>query len=318
MNAVLEKKTLEFNSRETWLRGRKKGIGSSDIAGIHGSHDYMTPLDVYKSKVENNVIEPNRAMKDGIVLEERVAEEFEIEVQGIKLINPGDFCIFHIPDTIFLATPDRIYKRKDSNGKTQWGLVECKTTNSYLTGNEETDVKPYYYVQVQWQMHVTGFKEGWIAIYNPGSKQFETYMFEYDADFCKKLEEAAQDFWNNHIETMIPPKPVSKEDNEKLHPKEEKGKVLVADENQELLDKLDKYNELQETIKALKEKQDALKNELTTIMEDAEMITNADIPVATYKASIRRTLDTQKLKREKPETYEEYRKESVSRTFRVK
>ena len=48
-------KALSYDSQEDWEELRTKGVGGSDAGAILGLNKYTTPLDIYKSKVENMV-----------------------------------------------------------------------------------------------------------------------------------------------------------------------------------------------------------------------------------------------------------------------
>ena len=45
-----------MTTRETFLLDRKLGIGGSDIAPIMGLSPYSTPLDVYREKMNPEII----------------------------------------------------------------------------------------------------------------------------------------------------------------------------------------------------------------------------------------------------------------------
>ena len=66
---------LEYSNEEDWLQLRRKGIGGSDVGAILGLNDYVSPLQVYKAKVEiiSQDLSNNVNVKKGNDLESLIA-----------------------------------------------------------------------------------------------------------------------------------------------------------------------------------------------------------------------------------------------------
>ena len=59
--------------------------------------------------------------------------------------------------------------------------------------------------------------------------------------------------------------------------------------------------------------------QIQILMGDAEIMEDMDgFPVASWKNTTRRGLDTKRIKKERPELYEEFASTSEGRTFRIK
>jgi putative phage-type endonuclease len=105
------------------LELRRSGIGGSDIAAILGLSPYATPLDVFRSKVENYVQSDSWAFRRGRLLEPVVAQIYAEET-GAMLREVGT--LRHPDRSIVLATPDRIADRQErGSSKSRHPTVGC-------------------------------------------------------------------------------------------------------------------------------------------------------------------------------------------------
>lgn len=92
--------------RAAWLKGRRTGIGGSDVAAVLGLNPWKTPLDVWNDKLG---LSEDKEMSEpaywGTVLEDTVAKEFQLRtgkrVQMNRLLIRD--CIFNTDQVALIA-----------------------------------------------------------------------------------------------------------------------------------------------------------------------------------------------------------------------
>ncbi len=309
MNANVLTKTNEINHDE-WLEERKKGIGGSDAAAIIGVNKYVSPFEVYAEKVGLKNEEPdNEAMRQARDLEDYVAKRFE-EATG-KKVRRRNAIFQHPKHNFMLANIDRWIVGENAG-------LECKTTSVLNPVKFSKGEYPAnYYVQCMHYMAVTGAKKWYLAVLIL-NKAFHVFEIERDEEEINALIEAERQFWEEHVLKQIPPTPDGSESAQQiiksLYPTTEReSNVLFGYE-----EKIAKYLELDEQIKELTKQQEALKQELQLVMQDAE-IGHAQGYIVEWKAQTRQNLDTNRLKKEMPEVYEKFLKPAQTvRIFKIK
>lgn len=150
----------------------------------------------------------------------------------------------------------------------------------------------------------------------------------------KGLIEKESDFWFNHVMAKVPPPPSSIEDALRMYPIEEK-KVLIANSEQEK--KIKEFDITKETIKTYEDQEKELKEEILKMIEGASVVMNEEGENLLY-CSHRKLLNknrfiqenpeiyndflveninTEKLKKERPDLYRKYVEKSATPTLRV-
>ena len=310
MTAIELAKTLDM-PREQWLELRKKGIGGSDSAAIVGLDRYRSAFDVYAEKIGLKPEQPdNEAMRQGRDLEQYVAERF-MEATG-KKVRRRNAMLQHPEYPFMLANIDRWVVGENAG-------LECKTTSVLNRAKfNQGEFPPNYYVQCMHYMAVTGADRWYLAVLVL-NKSFHVFTIERDEAEIQALIVAEKDFWENHVLKQIPPAPDGTESTSELI----KQLFPEAREREEIAlygheDKIQQYLELDAQVKELTQKRDALKQEIQLAMSDAE-IGRAQGYVIEWKNQVRQTLDTQRLKKEQAEIYQQYLKPAQTvRVFKVK
>ncbi|SJZ38291.1 YqaJ viral recombinase family protein [Garciella nitratireducens] len=297
---------------EEWLSYRRLGCGGSDAAAIAGVNPWKSPISVYFEKIgEAPEIEENERMYWGNVLEDVVAKEFAKRT-GFK-VQRRNAMYQHKEHEFMLANVDRVYI-KDGHVA---GILECKTTNEYSKDQWEDDKIPnHYYLQVQHYLAVTGFQEAYIAALIGGNK-FVYKKINRDEELIEYLIKIEADFWKM-VQDKTPPAMDGSSDADNilsyLYPESEPEKEIHLDTLEDKLKDLERIKaDIKELDKQKKEIEQTIKNE----MEDAEIAHIGERKV-TWKTVISNRIDSKKLKKEKPEIYEQYCKESKSRRFQIK
>lgn len=298
-------------TREEWLEIRRNGIGGSDAAAILGLDRYKSPFDVYADKIGLKQEQPdNEAMRQGRDLESYVASRF-MEATG-KKIRRCNKILRHPQYDWMIADVDGLVVGENAG-------FEAKTTSILNRAKfAQGEYPPNYYVQCVHYMAVTGAERWYLAVLVL-NKAFHVFTIERDEAEIQALIEAEKQFWEEHVLRQVPPQPDGSEATTELIKQlfpEAKQRETVALFGYE--DKISQYLELDKQIKELEKQREAIKQELCLTLGDAEM-GRAQGYIIEWKNQTRQTLDTQRLKKEQAEIYQQYLKPvQTVRVFKIK
>ncbi len=328
-----------LQNNEEWLACRRQGIGGSDIAAVMGLNRYRGAVDVFRDKTEpdQRTDEPNNAVHFGVILEDVVAKEFALRT-GMKVqrIN-GTFV-----DGIRIANIDRAIVNPEIAGRVRAyeehaedgthmstdALLECKTAGArsawrwgpsqedeIKTGEvtSEASVPMEYLAQVQWYLGVTGSKTAYIAVLI-GGQDFRMYTVKRDDELISRMYDIADEFWRNHVDRGICPAPATAEEAQKVWRKDD-GTGIEADGDTATA--LGELMTLKAQAKELAEKIAEKEESLKLYIGQHQNLTLDGNKVASWKSGTRRVLDSKRLKEDLPGIFNQYIKESKSRTFRL-
>lgn len=291
--------------RKEWLVAKQQGIGGSDVAGILCATEFSSPLKVYLSKTtpiteENN--EQSEAMRQGHDLEEYCAKRFE-EATG-KKVRRVNAIIQHPDHPFVIADLDRRVDREDA-------ILECKTTNAFNGKLYSSGEIPEVY---QWQCHhyllVTGAERCYLAVLVLGTG-FYHYTIERDEELLAYLLEKEKAFWAL-VSAGTPPdwdgSPAASDILKQKYPGHLPGVSVELPE--ELAQELADYSKDGELIKRLEAQREATKQRLLDRIGEAEYGTlNGETAVRRIWVQGRESIDSKRLKAEKPEIYSAYTKQ---------
>ena len=294
-----------MTDREQFLLDRKQGLGGSDIAAIMGLSPWRTPLDVYLDKISAYTQEENLtdALKRGIRAEEYVLDTYEEESSN-KLVRNNQ--------TIKDQKYNFLFANIDAKLETENIIVEAKTTSDFLTNWEclpeyyKTQVAHYAYITNADRVHIPVLFSNW---------QYKCFIYERDLEFEKELRAKAVWFWVNHVQKRIPPKATTIEDMAKLYP-ESNNIMMEADKL--TLEAILVLKNLKEDIKQKTETCKQVTKNIQEYMQDSEVLHDEDKQIASWKNQVATRFDTGTFKADHPELYNQYKKESTSRVFRVR
>jgi putative phage-type endonuclease len=178
---------------------RRAGIGSSEIAAIVGFSPYATALDIYARKLGlEDEVPDTEFMRWGRLLEPVIADRYAHEY-GVDLVPSPT--VRHAEHDWMVATPDRLY----ADGSR---LVEIKNVSAprgHEWGEAGTSRVPErYYLQVLWQMIVTGVHTADLAAL-VGGHDLRVYEIAYDPKLAEYLIDAGREFWFEHVLAGVPP-----------------------------------------------------------------------------------------------------------------
>lgn len=320
--------------REDWLRLRQSGIGGSDISAIMGFNPYKTAYDLYHDKI-NDVVEDAQsdAAYWGTILEDVVAKEYALrndcKVQKVNYMirHPKfDFALANIDRAVINPSISGNVRIKDGKLTTD-KLLEVKTASEYMKnvwGDEASDQVPdNYNLQCQWYMGITGVDECDLALLLGGNK-YRQYNIKFDAELFEIMIDEAQNFWVNHVLARVEPTPTTLANAKQKYATSTPDSVLnIAFDDDAVIAVVDRYIELKEQEKELKEKLEQAQTDVINLIEDNEALTIDGELVMTYKAQKgRETFDKKGCLKAYPQLAEQFaeftKTGEVSRTLRIK
>lgn len=332
--------------RAAWLKGRRTGIGGSDVAAVLGLNPWKTPLDVWNDKLG---LSEDKEMSEpaywGTVLEDTVAKEFQLRtgkrVQKVshQFADPETpWAIANIDRAIINPTIAKRVRPLEMTEKeiAKYGnrpittdiAFEAKTAHAFTADlwgpsqeleiqqnnlRTEHEIPLYYETQIQWYCGILKLRGMYLAVLIGGS-DFRMYWVDARPDVFQVIKEKCSAFWNNHVLTKTPPEPINIEDVLKLYGRSN-GKAIEA--QGDLAINYGEYARLNGEIKELKRQQDALKTKIAISMKDNEILTLDGKKVLTYKTQTSKRFDTDTFREDHLDDYYDYLKESSTRVMRV-
>lgn len=321
---------IKPSTHEEWLSLRANGIGSSDIATICGLNAFSTPYQLWlRKRAEREAVaqglsiedETNEAMLWGHLFEDAVAQRWSIatEHEVIKS-SQGDWCIVNDKESFLMASPDRTYWI-DQNGKKNGhnkGIVECKTTQMNVDPELLNPNSPMYdpmckeaklwqswFAQLQWQLGVSEYKEGYIACCVLSKRKFVTEKYSFNEDFFNVLVEQAKRFWFDNVIGGEEPAAISGQDAVMRYARETPNSVVEADD--ETKSTHDKLVEVKQNIKALEEVKSELEAKLQIAHGDSEILTYQGVTLSTWKSpKVSQSFDYKRYQAEHPDECQPY------------
>lgn len=296
---------------EEWLMWRRKGIGGSDAGAICRLNPYRSAIDVWMDKTSSKIKEEHEseAMRVGRDLEDYVASRF-CEATG-KKVRRRNAIIQHDELPFMIANIDREIVGENA-------LLECKTANAYGKDRWANGKCPdSYEIQCHHYMAVTGCKKVYLACLIMGI-DFVIIEIERDEELIRMLEEREREFWEKYVLTNVMPPPSGSDADEdairEFYAVSHPGEVELP----EFKRKLQRIDEIDNQAKELSEEKNAIKQEIMLEMGDFDTAWVGDRKITWKTSKPRQTVDSARLKKERPEIYEEYSKlGKPSRTFRI-
>lgn len=204
-----------------WYSWRRTGVGSSDAPAVAGVSPYKGRADVYWDKVNP---QPQREdipapMEWGTRLESAILDKVEEEL-GWRVVRPDGMALYDMVEphkALCFQCPARPWQLASLDGalEGQPEMVEAKTARAdYRTKGGQrvavwgpsasNQVPPDYYVQVQHQLAVTGWRKCHLAVLIGGS-DFRLYEILPDLELIATLVRLEEQFWTTHVLKQVPP-----------------------------------------------------------------------------------------------------------------
>lgn len=296
-------------SREEFLLRRKSGIGGSDVGAIMGLSKFRTAFDVWHDKVTADInLEPNDVLDLASHLEEYTAQKYA-KTTGHKVRRLSKELV-HAEYPFLKSNIDREICLDDRGV----GILECKALSTFNFKRVEMYGLPEEYAaQIQHQ-YLTGngrYTWGAFAILNRDNGRLLTFEIAPDVEFQAEIIRICVPFWTECVEKRTPPKADAETASKAIVPPKFDGSITDLTDDEVLNDLAAQRTEnmaLLDEAKALLAQTDAL------IMEHLGDTEAAECRGARmyYKSSVRTSIDSTRLKKEKPEIYQEFSKVTES------
>ena len=296
---------------EEWLNNRRLGIGGSDASTILGLNPFNSILRLWEDKTGRIPVEEkeNEYTHFGHVMEPVIRKEFERRT-GHK-VRRSNFILQSEEYSYLLADVDGFTKDEDGTPC----IFEAKTASEYKKKVWEQGVPEEYVAQVQHYMLVTGFTKAYVAAI-AGGNSFYCHVVERDEEFQKVLLEKETAFWACVLD-RIPPKPDGAEaTKDYLQEKYSKAVLSTVELPQDAEILAGQYKLIGEEMQRLQKEKTALSNQLKDLMKENET-GYAGRYTVTWKNVQKKSLDTEKVKKELGGDYEQYLVDSSYRKFSV-
>lgn len=337
MNAIVETTTLiqlhtEYTAKilasidtsnqtedEQWHFRRSLGIGGSEAGTILGLNKYQTAWDLWAIKTGRMPapdLSDNMAVKMGHKLEQTVAELYA-EVTG-KQVRRSNIHHQHKEKPWLVGNLDRVVVGEKRG-------LECKTASSFAAkgkfgkGNQYSptgelvilcdEVPDTYLIQVQHYMAVTGLTVFDLAVLIDG-RDFRIFTIHRNDDLIAEIESQLTAFWFDNVISDIAPDGAPIAESEVI-----KGATIEA--TQDITSLIDAHKELAEAINELKAEQDKVDEAIKSFIGDSEILVADGHQLASYKTVNSNRFDTAAFKKSEPALYQQYVKQSSSRSLRV-
>ncbi|MDI1302505.1 MAG: YqaJ viral recombinase family protein [bacterium] len=295
--------------RETWLRLRKHGIGSSDAAAAVGLNPYQSMLELWLIKTGRDAelpkVDPNdetSPMYWGTLLEPIVAEHYtKHSGHRVRRIN----AVLQHPDpdkNWMLANIDR-----EIMGASDVQLLECKTAGEFGSRLWKDGVPEYVQCQVQHQLAVTGKQAADVCVLICG-QEIRVYRIERDEDLIGNLIELERQFWR-YVETDTPP-PTDGSDSaaralQCLYPRDN-STTLDCSEDEALSGDFNELLDLRDQISSLSDRESKLKQRIQSAMGEASRAVFSQGSISWKRSKDSTGLDVTKLLTDQPELQQAY------------
>lgn len=199
---------------ESWLKGRRRGLGGSDAAAVFGIHPFKSEYELWSEKV--GLIEASSGETEaqywGKELEEPIARRYAM-VTGRRLIDYGRFTIFRSQEFPFLfCTPDREIA-DDFRGR---GSLSIKNVTQFKAADWEDEAPAYYQIQLQHELAVLGWPWGSFGVLI-GGNTFRWVDVVRNQPFIEILVEKCAAFWRRVERQEAPPVDGSQRTRDALH-----------------------------------------------------------------------------------------------------
>ena len=202
------------------------------------------------------------------------------------------------------------------NENGEMAIFEAKTASAYKQEVWEEGVPAPYILQVQHYMAVTGAKRTYIAAL-VGGNHFFYHVVERDDEMMAKMIAMEKYFWETHVLGGVEPVPDGSDaTTDYFNSRFSHSNGMTIELPEEALSVCVEYDRLSEELKKVEAAKNAAANQLKSYLKEAEAGTVGDRMV-TWKEISKSTVDTKRLRTEKPEIYNSFLKDSSYRRLSV-
>ncbi len=232
--------TIVPNSREEWLSLRKPTIGASEVAAVLGVHPYTTPFELWTRKSRGVVIDDNKYMRRGRILEpiaiDLLREERPDWIVKENPIPGGEF--YRDLDEGISCTPDAFVRDSwrpfmENENRPGLGICQIKTIDPHVfrqdwTIDGDICLPPYVAIQAMQEAHLTGATWCCVAALVGFDLDLHIIGVPIHAGVIARIKRAVPDFLRR-VRENDPPPPDYGRDGETI-------KALYSDDDDSTID----------------------------------------------------------------------------------
>ncbi|EGP4894888.1 endonuclease [Enterococcus faecium] len=283
---------------------RTQYVGGSDVPVILGLSKYKTQFELAKEKA--GIVQPDKSSNPYIQFGNKMEPLIRDYINTMNSLN------FH-PDT-FINKDDMIRSNVDGIDLENKMLLEIKTHGANPT-------EKVYEAQMQLYFHQTDCDYGWLAMYHR-PKDFDLEFdrknlvikeIERDQGYIEKILDSIETFWIR-VEYLKEKPDMT-----------EQEYYSIGNDIDKLVARVERFElqmlEFEEKAKLIKAQQKNFREQLYQKMEenDIKKIDTGDLVITRVLPTTRKSIDSTKLKKEKPDIYDQYLKESqINGSIRIK
>lgn len=283
---------------------RTQYVGGSDVPVILGLSKYKTQFELAKEKA--GIVQPDKSSNPYIQFGNKMEPLIRDYINTMNSLN------FH-PDT-FINKDDMIRSNVDGIDLENKMLLEIKTHGANPT-------EKVYEAQMQLYFHQTDCDYGWLAMYHR-PKDFDLEFdrknlvikeIERDQGYIEKILDSIETFWIR-VEYLKEKPDMT-----------EQEYYSIGNDIDKLVARVERFElqmlEFEEKAKVIKAQQKDFREQLYQKMEenDIKKINTGDLVITRVLPTTRKSIDGTKLKKEKPDIYDQYLKESqIKGSIRIK
>jgi putative phage-type endonuclease len=291
---------------------RQKYLGGSDVAAILGISPWKTPLDVYLDKIQPRVEVTDPAklklFRRGHRMEPYVIDLLA-EEENLTIVARGNRYIDKQHG--FIAAEIDAEAEGNLN-------IEIKTVSPFKAkewGEQQTDEIPVHYTaQVMHGLMVTD-RETCILGVLIGGDDFRVYRVLRDEEIISAIRESEIAFWDR-IQNRLPPEPSTVGDIARLYGATDSGGSIEATDA--IAATVRDMQIAVAEMKSLAEQVEGHKERIQLFMGSTAVLTQGSEVLATWKSQNASRFDQGAFKAAHPDLYEQFKKSSETRVFRLK
>lgn len=304
-----------------WHADRKNWIGGSDVAAVLGLSDWKTPVELWREKTGLQVEEANEAL-ERIRQRGRKLEPFIRDMTIQKLRDDGHEVEllaknkrYRHPVYPFLSTEIDFELLLDGE-RVNWDAKSVSWAARKKWGVEGTDQVPIdYLAQFMLGLDVTPGNRRRCGVSALRSfDDVDIYWAERDQETMDAIRAKLVDFWRSHVKTGIPPDPLKFGDVRALFPLDN-GKSIEATDS--IVEKVARLREVAKLKKELEGEDERLRFDIAEYMGAHALLTHGIRDLVSWSSGSMRKLDEKAFKRDHPDWYALYMKETPTRAMRM-
>ena len=282
LGSVADPVILEQRSQE-WLNWRKDGITATEAVIVaRGEHFGKNETDLFNEKVGKVIPKnvSNKYIQRGVLYEDSVLAFFAAN-RNVSVKQSGCYQNKVLP---FLKCS--LDGECEINGKPTDLEVKCLAEKSFTELLEQgisSEIYRKYWVQIQYQMLVTGYKQAFLCcalVDDDGMKKYLEFYVQRDENYLRTLLSKVITFWLK-VATYDPSIPESAA----AEPKTEEKVSATTQELQELQALISKKAELENQLKEIQKRID---DKFVHIQEEMneKNVSQMDLGFGTYSKSV--------------------------------